>query len=103
MRFLIVGAGGLGGYYGGMLVKGGADVAFLVRPRRQALLAARGLVINSADGDFLSPVKTLLAGEINGPYDVVLLACKAYDLDGAIAAIAPRLSGSGFQGHWRAS
>ncbi|HVH76870.1 MAG TPA: 2-dehydropantoate 2-reductase [Stellaceae bacterium] len=91
MRFLIVGAGGLGGYYGGMLVKGGADVAFLVRPRRQALLAARGLVINSADGDFLSPVKTLRAGEINGPYDVVLLACKAYDLDGAIAAIAPAM------------
>jgi 2-dehydropantoate 2-reductase len=91
MRFLILGAGGLGGYYGGMLAKGGADVAFLVRPRRQAQLAERGLVIKSADGDFSSPVKTLLAGEITAPCDVVLLACKAYDLDGAIAAIAPAM------------
>jgi len=36
MRFLIIGAGALGGYYGGMLLKGGADVTFLVRPRRAA-------------------------------------------------------------------
>ena len=44
MRFLIVGAGALGGYYGGMLLKGGADVTFLVRPARAARLAERGLV-----------------------------------------------------------
>lgn len=91
MRFLVLGAGGLGGYYGGMLVKGGADVTFLVRPRRQAQLEERGLVVRSAEGDFSSPVKTIAAGEIDGPYDVVLLACKAYDLDGAIAAIAPAM------------
>jgi 2-dehydropantoate 2-reductase len=34
MRFLIIGAGALGGYYGDMLLKGRADVTFLVRPRR---------------------------------------------------------------------
>ena len=39
MRFLIVGAGALGGYYGGMLLRGGADVTFLVRPHRVARLA----------------------------------------------------------------
>ncbi len=89
MRFLILGAGGLGGYYGGMLVKGGAEVAFLVRPRRAAQLAERGLTVKSREHDFKSPVKTLLAGTIDGPYDVVLLACKAYDLDSAIADIAP--------------
>jgi len=43
MRFLIVGAGALGGYYGGMLLRGGADVTFLVRPRTAARLAERGL------------------------------------------------------------
>jgi 2-dehydropantoate 2-reductase len=47
MRFLILGAGGPGGYYGGMLLKGGADAAFLVRPRRAARLAARGLVVKN--------------------------------------------------------
>jgi 2-dehydropantoate 2-reductase len=92
MRFLIVGAGALGGYYGGMLVKGGADVTFLVRPRRAAQLAEQGLVIKRADGEFKTPVKTASAGAVDGPYDVVLLACKAYDLDGAIDDFAPALS-----------
>ena len=59
MRFLIVGGGALGGYYGGMLVKGGADVTFLVRPARAAQLAERGLVIKRADGEFKTPVKTV--------------------------------------------
>ena len=95
MRFLIIGAGALGGYYGGMLLKGGADVTFLVRPRRAAQLAEQGLVIRRADGEFQTPVKTINAGAINGPCDVVLLACKAYDLPTAINDFAPALSRGG--------
>jgi 2-dehydropantoate 2-reductase len=95
MRFLIVGAGALGGYYGGVLVKGGADVTFLVRPRRAAQLAERGLVIKTPDGEIATPVKTVLSGGLEGPYDVVLLACKAYDLDAALADFAPALSPDG--------
>ncbi len=91
MRFLILGAGGLGGYYGGMLLRGGADVTFLVRPGRAAQLAARGLVVRTPSGDLRIPVKTLLAGEIDDPFDVVLLACKAYDLESAIDDITPAL------------
>ena len=53
MRFLIIGAGALGGYYGGMLLRGGADVTFLVRPRRAAQLAERGLVIKMPDGEYM--------------------------------------------------
>jgi len=93
--FLIVGAGALGGYYGGMLVKGGADVTFLVRPRRAAQLAENGLVIRRADGEFRTPVKTVSAGAVDGPYDVVLLACKAYDLVAAIDDFASALSPGG--------
>jgi hypothetical protein len=78
LRFLIVGAGALGGYYGGMLLRGGADVTFLVRPRRAAQLAERGLVIKEPDGEFTTPVKTVLSGAVGGRYDVVFLACKAY-------------------------
>jgi 2-dehydropantoate 2-reductase len=95
MRFLIIGAGALGGYYGGMLVKGGADVTFLVRPRREAQLAERGLVIKDPDGEFTMPVKTVRAGAVGGPYDVVFLACKAYDLDSAIMDFAPALAADG--------
>jgi 2-dehydropantoate 2-reductase len=95
LRFLIVGAGALGGYYGGMLLRGGADVTFLVRPRRAAQLAERGLVIKEPDGEFTTPVKTVLSGAVGGRYDVVFLACKAYDLEGAIDEFASSLSPSG--------
>jgi 2-dehydropantoate 2-reductase len=91
MRFLIIGAGALGGYYGGMLLKGGADVTFLVRPGRAAQLAERGLVIKEPDGEFRTPVATVQAGAVGGPYDVVFLSCKAYDLDGAIDEFSPAL------------
>jgi 2-dehydropantoate 2-reductase len=89
VRFLVLGAGAIGGYFGGKLHKGGADVTFLVRPRRAAQLADRGLVLRAQDGEVRSPVATVLAGRIDRPYDVVLLCCKAYDLDDALRAIAP--------------
>lgn len=95
MRFLTIGAGALGGYYGGMLLRGGADVTFLVRPRRMAQLAERGLVIKTPDGEFRTPVKTVSAEGIDGSYDVVLVTCKAYDLDGAIDDFAPALASDG--------
>jgi 2-dehydropantoate 2-reductase len=95
MRFLIVGAGALGGYYGGMLQKGGADVTFLVRPGRAAQLAEHGLVIREPDGEFRTPAKTVQGGAVGGPYDVVFLACKAYDLDDAVEQVAPALADDG--------
>lgn len=91
MRFLVLGAGALGGYFGAKLLRGGADVTFLVRPKRAAQLAANGLVLKSQDGDIAVPAKTVLAGQVAGTYDIVLLCCKAYDLDDAIAAIAPAM------------
>ena len=47
MRILVVGAGAIGGYFGGRLLQAGRDVTFLVRPRRAAQLAKTGLVIRS--------------------------------------------------------
>ncbi len=91
MRILVLGAGAIGGYYGGRLVEGGADVTFLVRPRRARQLAERGLVVRSGLGDIERPVKTLLAENVREPFDLVLLSCKAYDLDDAMEAIAPAL------------
>lgn len=89
MRFLILGAGSLGGYFGARLLKGGADVTFLVRPARADQLRRDGLVVKAQDGEIRLPAKTIQKGEVAGPYDVVLLCCKAYDLDTAMEAIAP--------------
>lgn len=90
MRMLVLGAGALGGYFGGRLAEAGsAEVAFLVRPGRRATLARDGLRIASPFGDWQGPVATLGVGEAKPGWDVVLLSCKAYDLEDAIAAIAP--------------
>jgi 2-dehydropantoate 2-reductase len=89
MRILVLGAGGIGGYFGGRLVQAGADVTFLVRPRRAAQLAANGLVVKSPLGDFATPVKTISREQAEPGFDAVLLSCKAYDLDDAIASIRP--------------
>lgn len=89
MRILVLGAGALGGYFGGRLLEAGADVAFLVRPRRRAQLERDGLVIESPYGALRRPVPVLSPEEAAPGWDVVLLACKAYDLDDAIEAIRP--------------
>jgi 2-dehydropantoate 2-reductase len=90
MRILVVGAGAIGGYFGGRLLEAGRDVTFLVRPRRAAELASAGLTIRSAAGNVTLPrPPTILADQLRAPFDLVLLSLKAYDLDGAIASFAP--------------
>ena len=89
MKFLVLGAGAIGGYFGGRLVESGADVTFLVRPGRLAQLERDGLRIESALGNVSRPVQTALADSVAPDYDVVLLTCKAYDLQSSIEAIAP--------------
>ena len=89
MRILVLGAGAIGGYFGARLVEAGSDVSFLVRPARAARLAAGGLRIASGRGDFDAPVRAVTTAHRR--YDLVVLSCKAYDLDAAIAAIAPAL------------
>ncbi len=91
MRILVLGAGGVGGCFGGRLAEAGADVTFLVRGRRRAQLEENGLIVRSGFGDIVRPAATIGSGEITAHYDLVLLSCKAYDLDGAMAAIAPAM------------
>jgi 2-dehydropantoate 2-reductase len=94
MRILILGAGGIGGIVGGRLAQNGADVTFLVREARKKNLDAKGLQIESPYGDASIPVATRLEKEITDHYDLVLLACKAYDLDSAITSIRPAMGPS---------
>jgi 2-dehydropantoate 2-reductase len=92
MRFLVVGAGATGGYFGGRLLEAGRDVTFLVRPARAERLAATGLTIASPAGNVtLRSPPTVLASELRTTFDAVILSCKAYDLDGAIKSFAPAM------------
>jgi 2-dehydropantoate 2-reductase len=89
MRILIVGAGSTGGYFGGRLAQAGRDVTFLVRAGRAAQLRANGLQIQSPHGDVTLEPTLVLAGEIDGPYDAILLTVKGFALDAALDDIAP--------------
>lgn len=89
MRILVIGAGATGGYFGGRLLQAGRDVTFLVRPKRAELMAKNGLVIKSPVGDVtLKNPPTVVADKITAPFDVIILSCKAYDLDDAVASFA---------------
>lgn len=90
MRILIVGAGAIGGYFGGRLLQIGRDVTFLVRPGRAAELARDGLVLKSPHGDAtIAAPPALQSAQLKPDYDLVLLSCKAFDLDDAIESFAP--------------
>jgi 2-dehydropantoate 2-reductase len=95
-RILVLGAGGTGGYFGGRLAESGADVTFLVREGRRKTLCEQGLRIESPFGDVEMAVNTVVASEVAPVYDVVVLTCKAYDLDASIAAIAPAVAPTGY-------
>jgi 2-dehydropantoate 2-reductase len=64
-----------------------------VRPARAAQLKRDGLVVKTQDGGELrTQVRSVQQGQLDGTYDVILLCCKAYDLDSAMNAIAPAMN-----------
>jgi 2-dehydropantoate 2-reductase len=91
MKLLMLGAGGVGGYFGARLHEGGADVTFLVRPKRATLLRERGLRVYGVRGELtIKEPKLLVSGEHSAQaFDAVLVSCKAYDLPSSIEAIRP--------------
>lgn len=93
LKILMLGAGSTGGYFGGRLHEAGADVTFLVRERRSAQIAQHGLQIEAPSGNTTLAIKTAVATDFEGAikpiFDVIIVACKAYDLDAGIAAITP--------------
>ncbi len=89
MRVLVLGAGATGAYFGSRLIESGARVSFLVRPQRAALLERDGLRVMGTRHSFAANVDAIAAVEAGVEFDLVLLSCKAYDLESAIAAIAP--------------
>lgn len=96
MKLLVLGAGAIGGYYGARLIEDGASVTFLVRSERRRLLDEHGLVVTSPLGDFCRQVRTVGDASVSGSFDLVLLACKGYDLASAMTAVAPAVEAGAF-------
>ena len=88
MRILVVGAGAVGGYFGGRLAEAGRNVTLLVRPRRAERIRSDGLRIVSPYGDAVVHPQLVTAAEIAAPYDLILLGVKAFSLEGAMDDIA---------------
>ena len=89
MRILVVGAGAVGGYFGGRLAQAGRDITFLVRARRAKEIEAGGLQILSPHGDVTLHPQIITANQIDGHYDLVLLGVKSYGLLDAMIDFAP--------------
>ncbi|MBO0959832.1 ketopantoate reductase family protein [Neobacillus sp. MM2021_6] len=92
MRILVVGAGAVGGYFGGRLLEKGVDVTFLVREGRRNQLEDTGLVIESIHGNIALKPKTILAGDEAAPFDLIILSTKAYHFDGAVESFRQYVS-----------
>ncbi len=89
MRILIVGAGAIGGYFGGRLLEAGRDVTFLVRPGRAEELDRSGLIVRSPHGNIVYPSPPhVMTPMLDQTFDLILLSCKAYDLDSAMDSFA---------------
>lgn len=89
MRILIVGAGAIGGYFGGRLLEAGRDVTFLVRTGRAEELDRDGLVVRSPMGNIEYPSPPyVLTQRLDEAYDLIVVSCKAYDLDASMEGFA---------------
>ena len=90
MRIAIMGTGGVGGYYGGLLSQQGQEVIFIARGAHLQALRAKGLHVKSVHGDFLvSPAKATDDPAEVGPVDLILFTTKTYHTDVAAQAIKP--------------
>ena len=92
MRILILGAGGIGGYLGARLLAAGREVTFLVRPNRVEPLLTHGLKLRTPTEEMtLTSLKVVTAETVSEAYDLIILSCKAYDLQSSLDAIAPAI------------
>ncbi|PTL84683.1 ketopantoate reductase family protein [Vitiosangium sp. GDMCC 1.1324] len=95
MRFAIVGAGAVGGYFGAKLVQAGHEVTFLARGAHLEALRQKGLEVRGAAGDARVPVRAESDAARVGPVDVVLLAVKTYDIAGALPVVKTLVAAPG--------
>ena len=87
MKILIVGAGGIGGYFGAQLMRVGADITFLLRDQRKQLIDQQGLRIETSQEQFVVQPRTISAAMLKPDYDLIVLAPKAYDLEDTLGSL----------------
>jgi 2-dehydropantoate 2-reductase len=91
MKIGIIGAGGVGGYYGGRLAQAGSEVGIVARGEHLAAIRERGLRVRSPDEDFTVPVPASEDPADIGACDAVLFCVKSYDTESAAAMLDPLL------------
>ena len=90
MRIAVMGSGGTGGYFGGLLARAGEEVTFIARGAHLEALRMRGLTVKSRlAGEFALPVRATDSPEEVGPVDLILFCVKTYDTDTAAESIRP--------------
>ncbi|KIL52065.1 ketopantoate reductase family protein [Jeotgalibacillus soli] len=89
MKILVVGAGAIGGYFGGRLLEKGENVTFLVREKRKKQLEQTGLMIKSVHGNMHLTPSLITADQRADPFDVILISTKSYQLNDVIKDIHP--------------
>src|SRR6266480_4372212 len=92
MRIAMLGSGGIGGYYGALLAKGGHDVAFIARGAHLEAMRRRGLTVRTPEGESTLPVTAAADTSTIGPVDLVLFCVKSYDTEPAAQALAPLMT-----------
>lgn len=89
MKVAVMGAGAVGGYFGALLHTGGMDVSLIARGQHLEAIQARGLHIQSGQGDFTVPAKAVGDPREIGPVDLILFCVKAYDTEAAARQCLP--------------
>ena len=89
MRIAVLGAGAVGGFYGGLLARAGHDVTFLARGVNLDAIRARGLVVRSPLGDFIAPGKAESDPSRIGEVEFAVVAVKTYSNPEALPLLAP--------------
>ena len=90
MRIAVMGTGGVGGYFGGLLARNGEDVTFIARGKHLEAMQRDGLRVESVHGDFVVPkVQATHDPSSVGPVHLVIFATKTYQLDDAARAMKP--------------
>jgi len=95
MRICVFGTGGVGGYFGGLLARSGADVTFIARGEHLRALRARGLTLRTIQDHFTIPVKATDEPRTARPVDLVLFCVKSYDTESAGRALPDLLAPGG--------
>lgn len=89
MKILVMGSGGVGGYFGGKLARAGEEVTFVARGEHLRALQTKGLTVKSIGGDFHVTARAVEEPAEAGPVDLVLFTVKSYDTESAAALVKP--------------